>query len=953
MLLSITAAADVPLKDKYHSSESVDFDYSQSSQYLYYSSTLDEYDEYGYQVYAGDPLSFSIQDVTVDSPFSFTEIDGKVAIDWNSNLDYLEWTITVDHSALYRFELDYCLPKDAKTAASRSLYVDGKIPFYEAGTLSFRNAWKEAGEVKTNSLGDDIWPSQEAISGWKTDDFQDSSNGYNESFEFYLKKGVHSIRLEYVSGQMYVGELRAAAPRRLSSYKEVAEKYAINGYQAASQNTIIFQAEEIVSAKNDMAIRREYSSDPLSVPYSVTNRRLNVVGGYRWRTGGQSITLQFTVPESGLYKIGFHLLQNWNDGLPSYRKISIDGEVPFEELYAYRFDYSSKWQTVTLSGDENTPYLFYFEAGTEHSITMTVTTAPLLEIVHSINEDSVVISNLLNDITQVTGSDPDYNYDYKLTKVIPTLPITLQELIDSLQMKYDLVKNMAKKTPAMANNFLTIIDQLQEMKDDPFHIPKHLDELNSAVSSLGTWYSEIQYQPLLLDNMMLASEEEEWIHRNSSLLSRIWGTIVNFCVSFFKDYNEIGSVLEDHVKITDTISVWVSFGTEWAEQIKELTDTTFTPETGIAVSLNILPSGQLNAGTVNALMLAITSGKAPDVALGVASNSPVEFAIRDATYDLSLFDDFDEIKTRFLENIFTPFIYHNNDKEGVYALPETMGFNVMFYRKDILADLNLSLPQTRSELYNTVLPTLYQNNKQFFYPVDYSQFIYQYGADYYKEDGLRSALDTPEAYQAFKECAELYSNYGVPVSADFYNRFRSGEMPIGISSFSTYVLLSTAAPELAGRWGIAPIPGLEKEDGTIDRSSAGLVGTACIILNQSTKADASWEFLKWWTSAETQTSFAFNIESLIGLEARWASANLEAFNSLDWGKDDLSVIQEYWQWAKECPVVLGGYYTSRHLSNAWNRIINNGQSVRDALEEAVYDINRELRAKQEEYGIHE
>ena len=51
--------------------------------------------------------------------------------------------------------------------------------------------------------------------------------------------------------------------------------------------------------------------------------------------------------------------------------------------------------------------------------------------------------------------------------------------------------------------------------------------------------------------------------------------------------------------------------------------------------------------------------------------------------------------------------------------------------------------------------------------------------------------------------------------------------------------------------------------------------------------------------------------------------------------------------------MLGGYYTSRHLSNAWNRIINNGQSVRDALEEAVYDINRELRAKQEEYGIHE
>jgi hypothetical protein len=50
-------------------------------------------------------------------------------------------------------------------------------------------------------------------------------------------------------------------------------------------------------------------------------------------------------------------------------------------------------------------------------------------------------------------------------------------------------------------------------------------------------------------------------------------------------------------------------------------------------------------------------------------------------------------------------------------------------------------------------------------------------------------------------------------------------------------------------------------------------------------------------------------------------------------------------------VVLGGYYTPRHISNAWNKVVLQGQNPREALEEAIRQINRELRKKQEEFGI--
>jgi hypothetical protein len=43
-------------------------------------------------------------------------------------------------------------------------------------------------------------------------------------------------------------------------------------------------------------------------------------------------------------------------------------------------------------------------------------------------------------------------------------------------------------------------------------------------------------------------------------------------------------------------------------------------------------------------------------------------------------------------------------------------------------------------------------------------------------------------------------------------------MPVGITDFAGYMQFLSAAPELNGRWELAPIPGRLKEDGTIDRS---------------------------------------------------------------------------------------------------------------------------------------
>ncbi len=959
---SVSAATDVPLKEKYQgpSGGGEEFEYNQTVKYKYYRDVYAGYKLAGYEAADADPIAIPIREAVMVSASSesgaadgFLRFDGRDAYRWTSATEAVEWKFTVGKPGLYSMELDYYMPEEFDSDSSRMLYVDGEIPFFEANNILFRPLWTEIGKPRVNSLGDDVWPAQKTVQRWIPYAVSDANALYTRAFEYYFAAGEHTIRLKYVNNGMAVGECRILPLRPVPDYGEVRDGYAAEGWQDSTQSAGILQAEDNMTEKNSSTIRREYNADPLTLPQSLTNRRLNVIGGWRWRSGAQSVTWSFTVPETGLYKLAFREINVWNDGLPSYREVRIDGEVPFSELLAYRFPYDPDWQNEVLSSDEGEPYLFYFEAGKTHTITMTVTLAPFTDIIYSLNDDTILLSKVLRDIGKIVGSDPDPNYDYELDKCIPTLLGDLQTLMDSMQAKYYQVSNMAAKTPAMANNFLTIKAQMKSMQEDTYTIPRRLSDLTNAMTSLSNWYRELQNQPLMVDSFQAAAPDTEVSRAVSTVFQRLWSTVVNFFISFQKDYDNIGSILDGDSGYDEVLKVWVAYGTEWAELIKQMADTDFTPSSRILVNMNVLPANQLNAGGVNTLMLSITSGKAPDVALGSSSISPVEFAIRDATYDLSKFPDFAEVKKRFLENIFVPYEYDNGTNVGVYALPETMNFNVMFYRKDIISELGIKLPQTRQELYKDVLPVLYQNNLQFFFPVDFSQFIYQHGADYYTKDGKRSALDTPEAYQAFKECTEVFMNYGVPVTADFFNRMRSGEMPMGISNFRLYMLFTAAAPELVGRWGIAPIPGTLKPDGTIDRSAGGLAGECAIIMNQTVKPQAAWEFLKWWTSDEAQSDFGSEIESLVGMDARWNTANLNAFNSLPWGEGDLQVIHEYWKWAKEPPVVLGSYFTGRHLNNAWNRVIVNGEPIRDALEEAVYDINRELKMKREEYGFYD
>ena len=70
----------------------------------------------------------------------------------------------------------------------------------------------------------------------------------------------------------------------------------------------------------------------------------------------------------------------------------------------------------------------------------------------------------------------------------------------------------------------------------------------------------------------------------------------------------------------------------------------------------------------------------------------------------------------------------------------------LLYRKDILSELGLSLPETWEDLYDKIIPVLYQNNMQFYIPAanqaevesSFGMFLCQLGGGLHR--GLREDL---------------------------------------------------------------------------------------------------------------------------------------------------------------------------------------------------------------------
>jgi ABC-type glycerol-3-phosphate transport system substrate-binding protein len=230
--------------------------------------------------------------------------------------------------------------------------------------------------------------------------------------------------------------------------------------------------------------------------------------------------------------------------------------------------------------------------------------------------------------------------------------------------------------------------------------------------------------------------------------------------------------------------------------------------------------------------------------------------------------------------------------------------------------------------------------------------IFQNGGSLYGETALDITVDSEETVEGFTQLTELFTLYDLPVDVpNFYQHFRNGDLPIGIADFNSYNLILNAAPEIANSWAIKLVPGVEdKETGEIYRYMAGGAESSVMFKSDAEREQKAWDFLEWWSRADVQAQFGQRLQILYGDEYIWPTANIEAFGMLPYPTSDKNIIMEQSAYILEAPRLPGSYMMERELSNAYNDVVVNGDSIRSRIDEVVKTVSRETERKLEEFG---
>lgn len=874
-------------------------------------------------------------------------IDGRDALVLDSQKGSITWTFQVEEAGRYALALEYYALDGVGNAPEYELRIDGEVPFTEAQQLQLTRLYQDAVTVfAQDDMGNDLRPSQEEIHTWQTSDFYDVNGYVNGSYLFALEAGEHTLTLTAIREPVAIASLRFYNAAETPTYEEYSAAHAD---KAAGADMITIEAEQTLNKTSTQLYPISDRSDPMTSPSDPIAKRLNTIGGENWATADQSITWELDVPADGLYKLTFRYRQNFLRGMLVYRNVKIDGETPFRELEQVEFPYGVSWQTCTLGG-EDAPFAIYLTEG-KHTITMTPTTgdmAPLMARVDSVVND---LNTMYRRIIMVTSTTPDLYRDYFLQDAIPGLMDSMTMLAAELRSVEAQVQSMTGFSGTEAASLVRLAEQLESFVERPGTIPSRLSTFRDNIVTISTWMQTISKQSLQLDRFYVIPVDGDVPRTASNFMENLSYQAQSLIGSFTTDYETVGNAGEGDT----VIDVWISSGRDQAEVLKELIDAYFTPETGIGVHLSIVQTG---------LMQAVMADAGPDVTIMLGRGDPVNYALRGAVLPLEGFEGFDELVSQYMPDAMVPFYWNGH----CWGLPNSQNFYVMFYRTDVFEELELEVPTTWDELL-LVAETLQRNNMNIGLPyvsLDAYQsvstgvggstlfptLLLQSGVGLYTEDRLTTTLDTPGALEAFKLWTSLYTQYGFPLYKDDFNRFRSGEMPLVITNYTFYSQLKTAAPDIRNLWGMALIPGTVREDGTVSRATAAS-GTAGLILSNTEEPDASWQFLRWWNSSETQIAYGQQIENVLGAAGRYNPANVSAMEGLRWSGEELEIIMEQWGYVEELPELPGSYYVSRNIDNAFKEVYNDKANARETLNYWTKQINEELERKRNEFAAGE
>lgn len=980
-----------------------------------------------------------------DSGQIFTIGDGTKPYVYSGREGSVVYDVTVTESGYYNILLDY-IPftsvelLDAKgintteesggSPIERIIKINDEVLFDDLANVSFLRTWSDdpEGEKFIDAAQNEIKPRQVEVPRDVQQYVRDSVGYVTEPYLVYFEANeTTQITIESIRENMGISNVFITSRENYETYDEYkqshSDKEVINGQiayhvQGEGGESLQYKGEEVVGTFYSTVIRSSSTIYGISDRTSAYNSMivdgqeaesspvrivLNSIGGSKWSTPGDWIQWDVEVEKAGLYQISLRAKQNISRGLFSTRKLSIDGQVPFAEAMNCKFVYGSSWSVVTLGGqvgDSEEGYYFYLDEG-KHTITLECTLGDYASQIARVQAVIDDLNGLYRKIIQKTSINPDPYMDYFKNQSGKKL---LEEADKIFAQSIEILKDVSEKITEISGekssetaSLETMAIQLQQFIDDHSKIQKNLSDFSTNISSLGTWILNVSQQSLTIDYLMVHTADYELPKANPNFFVSSWFSIRGFFGSFFFDYESVGLNAENEG--WNSIDVWLctseSQGREQANAISAMISEACKDKNSILYGINV----KLKVVSSDVLLTATLANRGPDVAINLGNGTPVNYALRGATRDLTQFTEenisnyfeaskaakissFQEIALaevtemhggtrRFQHSAMTPYEFNG----GYYALPYTQSFLVMFYRTDMFEENGWDIPRTWTDVIQ-LIPELQIMNFQFYLPLNTvgassvvnqifasklyqtvestNEAFYRTSINEFGEEFIESNFDSEEAQQAFEFWCSFYTDYKFPLSASFVNRFRSGETPIGIAGYDMYNTLAVSAPEIRGKWDFGLLPGTEKVDENgnkyIDNTGAAS-GMSLIMMETTENPYEAWAFMDWFTSADVQVSYAREIEAILGAAARHNTANVAAFNRLAWTEKEKEVLMNQWEQTVGVPEVAGGYYTGRNLENAFREVVNNNLNPRQILSDYILTINSEIDRKREEFGL--
>lgn len=158
---------------------------------------------------------------------------------------------------------------------------------------------------------------------------------------------------------------KVTEPEGYAAYRQKHQNNAQNGRSA-----VIPIEGERYAVKSVSSLRGRSIDNAALTPYDTYKKKINAIDANSWDKAGQKILWEFTVPASGFYQLAFSYSQSGASNKPVFRRIEIDGAVPFKELACVAFPQNNADSFENLTVEiEDKPAEIWLEAGT-HTISM-------------------------------------------------------------------------------------------------------------------------------------------------------------------------------------------------------------------------------------------------------------------------------------------------------------------------------------------------------------------------------------------------------------------------------------------------------------------------------------------------------------------------------------------------------------------------------------------------------